>query len=207
MWEEWAVLLRDAGVVSLPCVRYLIGPVSEDFEYAVDADNLARAREVLRSAQDRVAHWGTPLRKLEEDDGPERDELAALMEDAPRASYRRGRASVLALGTAHAKKNKRTHEPRGRPPIGTRDFAEAQKLLLGYCPGPTIKELRACIRRGRLPASLLATRTGLDYAIYRLLECDRSVASSALAVVLECSVSTVYKRRDAGAAASLAAAA
>jgi hypothetical protein len=172
-----------------------------------------QAKQVLAAAERRVASWTSrepcALRVIDDDECD--DELIALMQgEAQVIAFMRGgepqyvvtrdaRRPVLLELRARAERNRLTGNDPGRPRHpGVRDAAEAECLLLGYCPGRTIEDLRRCIRRGRPRSSDQAMRAELSGAVRWLLLVDRSVTAEALAEALRCSVSGVYGLCKAG---------
>lgn len=91
-------------------------------------------------------------------------------------------AEVIATGTTGA--------PVGRPRRGTRDADTAEQLLIEYCAGKTIDELRACVPKGRPPTDSLVTRDLLAGALRDISRGHRAT-HQALAEALQCGVRTV----------------
>jgi hypothetical protein len=84
----------------------------------------------------------------------------------------------------------------GRPPAcGTRDAAEAERLVLNYFPGSTIGEIRRWSRK-RKDTREHYVRIG--EIVHRLMDIDRSATANAVAEALELKKSALYELRDVG---------
>jgi hypothetical protein len=84
----------------------------------------------------------------------------------------------------------------GRPPaLGTRDAAEAERLVLNYFTGSTIGEIRWWARK-RKDTREHYVRVG--EIVHRLIDIDRSATAKAVAEALGLKKSALYELREVG---------
>jgi hypothetical protein len=215
--KDEAALWRDAvAVKALIASRLSAGAVShdgvtdfqrrfeEDFVPALTHGGIGRARDVLEEIRRELRDGRREVGRREDASSSERDdqqsaEIIELMEtNGYRAGgSRRGSAAVPSAFDPDNAYSRAGHGGKvGRPrALGTRDAAEAERLVLNYFPGSTIGQVQAWARKRR-DTRLQYERVGS--MVRQLMDVDRSVTAQALAEALGLKKTALYELRDVG---------
>ena len=215
LWRD-AVTLKtliasklSAGAVSHERVADFQRRFEEQFAPALTHGGIGRARDVLESIRRQLRDGRREDASPGECDEQSAEIIELMATNGCRADgAKRDREIIRPAFDCDNTYSLRTRDghggKEGRPKaLGTRDAAEAKRLVLNYFPSSSIEEIRRWARkRGD-------TRRHYDHVgwvVHRLMDIDRSATANALAEALELKKTALYKLRRAGRhAAALAA--